>query len=154
MLSQKQSLVRRMLLLSQHAACLEGRQGYSGTPAGSMVLTLPWRMCNILTAVVICVQALKPGGRVVYSTCSILPLENDDVVLQVLASWQGDDHISISPGLLNMADGTAAAMAAPVPGVAGNLLQLLSGEKTKHGFIILPDGAASGPMYVSVLCKH
>ena len=76
------------------------------------------------------VLALKSGGTVVYSTCSISPFENDGVIERVLQ--RKSDQIAIDPECSD-----------------------LSGlEKTKYGFQIFPDHAGgAGPMYISRLKK-
>ena len=35
------------------------------------------------------VQMLKPGGRMVYSTCSLNPIENEAVVSAILEAFPG-----------------------------------------------------------------
>ena len=49
---------------------------------------------------------------------------------------------------------TGNEAAAGAAASAEKLLQMLCAERTEHGFIILPDQAGSGPMYVAVLYKH
>ena len=78
------------------------------------------------------VRALRPGGRVVYSTCSLSPTENDDVVEAVLAK----SRYPISSHLL--VDG-----------------ELPFGERTKRGWHVLPDNNPHqfGPIYIAVLVR-
>jgi len=72
--------------------------------------------------------AVKPGGRIVYSTCSISPSENDGVVAKLLKKKK--DAIQL--------------LEAPLaPG----------GERTEHGVIYLPDQCGFGPLYFAVLVK-
>lgn len=79
---------------------------------------------------------LKPGGRLVYSTCSIADDENDDVVRNLLAktkkslrrSIRVDDPFNSLPALL-----------------------LEGAERTQFGAILLPDRTGFGPLYWSVL---
>jgi 16S rRNA C967 or C1407 C5-methylase (RsmB/RsmF family) len=70
---------------------------------------------------------VKRGGRVVYSTCSISPLENDGVVAKLLKKRPGEVRILKPEGL---SDKT---------------------EPTEHGAIVLPDRDGRGPIYFSVI---
>jgi 16S rRNA C967 or C1407 C5-methylase (RsmB/RsmF family) len=70
--------------------------------------------------------AVKPGGRIVYSTCSINPAENDGVIDKLLRKKKD------------------AAKVIPV-----ETHEL--GEKTSHGCIFLPDQCGFGPLYYTVL---
>ncbi len=72
-------------------------------------------------------DSLRPGGRLVYSTCSISPLENDGVVDKLFKSRAGQFQV--------------------IP-VHDQL-----GEATRHGWVALPDTCACGPIYFSVLAK-
>jgi 16S rRNA (cytosine967-C5)-methyltransferase len=71
------------------------------------------------------VRLLAPGGRLVYSTCSVLPEENEEVVRQVVAS---------EPGLA-VAEMPAAAALAPGAQDRSPGVQLLPGaEAGTDGF--------------------
>ena len=72
-------------------------------------------------------DSLKPGGRLIYSTCSISPIENDGVIEKLMKSRK--DQFSVI---------------APVAS---------EGEATEHGWILLPDICGCGPIYFSVLMK-
>jgi 16S rRNA C967 or C1407 C5-methylase (RsmB/RsmF family) len=73
---------------------------------------------------------LKPGGTMVYSTCSISPLENDGVVGRLLSKKSGE--VIIDP----------------------DTNDLSHFEKTEFGFQIFPDlFAGIGPIYFSRLKK-
>lgn len=74
------------------------------------------------------VQVLRPGGRIVYSTCSISPLENDKVVERLFAK-RGDSLKLIR-------------------------VELPLGEETEYGTMILPDRGGWGPLYISVIEKN
>ena len=73
-------------------------------------------------------DALKPGGRLVYSTCALAPGENDGVVGRLLKRRDG-------VGIRNTDDEI--------------------GEVTDHGRIILPDRCdGAGPIYWSVIVRE
>lgn len=69
------------------------------------------------------IKAVKTGGRVVYSTCSISELENDGVVEKCLK------HVELLDVPYDMT------------------------ERTKYGRIVLPDREGWGPIYFAVLVK-
>ncbi len=72
--------------------------------------------------------SVKNGGEILYSTCSISPYENDQVI-EKLISKKG--HVEVLD---------------PV--------ELYGyGEKTKHGVLFLPDNGGIGPIYFSRLRK-
>lgn len=83
------------------------------------------RQYALLTAALICT---KPGGSIVYSTCSINKMENDDVIerlqkkkggFQILPATELPDYI----------------------------------EASTNGYWILPDKSGYGPIYFSILQK-
>ncbi|MFT6067766.1 MAG: 16S rRNA C967 or C1407 C5-methylase (RsmB/RsmF family) [Bacteriovoracaceae bacterium] len=73
-------------------------------------------------------QVLRPGGRIVYSTCSISPMENDKVI-EKLFKKRGDSIKLIRE-------------------------DLPFGEETEYGSIILPDRGGWGPLYISIIEKN
>ncbi|MFW5887476.1 MAG: RsmB/NOP family class I SAM-dependent RNA methyltransferase [Bacteriovoracia bacterium] len=75
--------------------------------------------------------SLKVGGRIVYSTCSISPEENDKVISRFLDK-KGKNVELISPDFTE------------IP---------ILPEKTTNGYIYLPDKSKIGPMYMSVMEK-
>lgn len=72
--------------------------------------------------------AIKPGGRIVYSTCSINPEENDGVLKKLLKKKK--DQVK----LLSANEDTY-------------------GEKTECGVMYLPDHCGFGPLFLGVIEK-
>lgn len=72
-------------------------------------------------------DALKSGGRLVYSTCTLSPHENDAVITKLIKSRANKFNI---------------VTAARGPG-----------EPTTHGHLILPDKTGCGPIYFAILEK-
>lgn len=83
-------------------------------------------------------DAAREGGRIVYSTCSVSPLENDLNIEKLLRKRKG---------MLALEQSLSADLLSPdnrcgVP------------EKTAYGFQILPDAAGgAGPIYFAVILK-
>lgn len=74
-------------------------------------------------------QALKPGGLLVYATCSLSSIENDDVVRKAVKK-----HLKNEVEILK--------------------LQYSIGEATQFGWIVLPDTCNNwGPLYFACLRK-
>lgn len=73
--------------------------------------------------------ALKPGGRIMYSTCALSPLENDGVIERFFKKKDGVALLKIEkrgPGF----------------------------EETQFGVIYMPDRSGFGPMYSCLLTKQ
>ena len=98
----------------------------------SRMKKLAQRQYALLTAGLL---ALKPGGKLVYSTCSIASLENDGVI-ETLLKKKEDFQI--------LQEDLPQAI----------LQQIGRPEKTKHGFLFLPDQCGIGPIYFCVLRKN
>jgi len=87
-------------------------------------------------------QALRPGGRLAYSTCSIAPVENDLVIDRLLEKLGGPSAVRV------VKEDEAQTHA----GWSSTLKQL-GCEPTKHGWIMLPDRSKFGPIYWCLLEK-
>ena len=86
-------------------------------------------------------MALKPGGRIVYSTCSISPFENDGVIDKLEKKQGGKFQILTGEKGIDKAN--------------QSLKELLKdrGEKTSWGHQFLPDINGWGPIYFAVIEK-
>jgi 16S rRNA C967 or C1407 C5-methylase (RsmB/RsmF family) len=73
--------------------------------------------------------ALKPGGTLVYSTCSVARAENDSVIEKLLHRRGEEFKID-------------------------SLISITQGEPTVHGWEILPDRDGAGPMYLTRIVKN
>jgi 16S rRNA C967 or C1407 C5-methylase (RsmB/RsmF family) len=111
-------------------------------------------------------KALKPGGRIVYSTCSISSTQNDAVVQAAIKEYNHSvmkasavlPSTSGAPGL--MVDESAPGKSCSptvVPldklGVTDEQIRVWGVEPTRFGMICLPDAAGCGPIYAAVLEK-
>jgi 16S rRNA C967 or C1407 C5-methylase (RsmB/RsmF family) len=89
------------------------------------------------------VAAARVGGRVLYCTCALSPLENDQVVERALLRFPG----AFAP--LERPETQPAAT-----DVLAGLSLKLQPEATRHGSQIWPDAnAGAGPLYFSLLEK-
>jgi 16S rRNA C967 or C1407 C5-methylase (RsmB/RsmF family) len=83
---------------------------------------LAQRQYALMTAALI---ACRSGGRIVYATCSISPLENDGVIERLMKKKEGQFKV----------------------------LPATDGEPTAFGTQFLPDRGGTGPIYFSALEK-
>lgn len=72
-------------------------------------------------------QSLKPGGWLIYSTCSISPKENDEVVGKLIKK-KAAQTVQIDPAHY-------------------------CGEQTEYGLMVLPDLTSHGPLYICKIHK-
>jgi 16S rRNA (cytosine967-C5)-methyltransferase len=95
------------------------------------------RQRAILTAAL---RALRPGGRVIYSTCSLEPEENDEVVAAVLAEHADARVIPLALALDVLGDRgiltETAAEQLPKCLTPEGFLRLIPGEFASDGFFI------------------
>ncbi|QDZ18821.1 S-adenosyl-L-methionine-dependent methyltransferase [Chloropicon primus] len=94
---------------------------------------------SILKSALTC---LKPGGQLVYSTCSIATVENDFVIEKILQKFgpgNGRCHVK---AVKDCGFGNAKDRAT---------LEQLGCERTKHGYFMLPDKSKFGPIYWCLL---
>lgn len=85
-------------------------------------------------------------GRVVYSTCSLNPQENDDIVRRVLK------YMNKRFQKLNLEKGGEEDSMPQINLVEGESLKIPYGEKTECGWIILPDKYdGMGPIYIATM---
>ena len=66
-----------------------------------------WRQANVAkvglqfeSILIRGLMLLRPGGRLVYSTCSLNPIENEAVVVAALRHFKGDVSIVDASGML------------------------------------------------------
>jgi 16S rRNA C967 or C1407 C5-methylase (RsmB/RsmF family) len=92
-------------------------------------------------------NALKRGGSMVYSTCSISRAENDDLVKRVLQK-----HSNVRPK--RVSGSGARGLRTDAFALACMQVDCQFGERTELGWHILPDTAVPwGPLYFCVLEK-
>jgi len=84
------------------------------------------------------VDALKPGGTIVYSTCALSPIENDNVIAKLLKKRSGLVRIDDISGMSSDEE-----------------MQGLTAEKTEYGLHILPDrNGGWGPIFMTKILKN
>lgn len=98
-------------------------------------LRMPERQSELLQSALRCV---KPGGTVVYSTCTLSPVQNDGVVYTALkAIWETSDI-----------DFTVSDLSAVVEPFGATMKLSEKKHKLKYGQMVLPHLSCNfGPMY-------
>ncbi|XP_072287876.1 tRNA (cytosine(34)-C(5))-methyltransferase, mitochondrial [Pyxicephalus adspersus] len=82
------------------------------------------------------INALRPGGTLVYSTCTLSRAENSDVISNILNSCS-----NVTPVDLSHINNTLSH-------------EFRFAEQVTHGLLVIPDkGKSWGPMFVSKLLK-
>jgi 16S rRNA C967 or C1407 C5-methylase (RsmB/RsmF family) len=94
------------------------------------------------------IDALRPGGHVLYATCALSPEENDEVIDWALTRRSGLVEVIPAAGRPIM----AVDFAHPPFAFPESAAILAAAEPTRHGIGILPDRATgSGPLYAALL---
>ncbi|TXN36444.1 RsmB/NOP family class I SAM-dependent RNA methyltransferase [Methylobacterium sp. WL7] len=83
-------------------------------------------------------KLVRPGGRIVYVTCSLLPAENDAAVAGLLSRWRG--RFDAVPA--------ETVLAAGPPSLASSVRQ------TEHGLQMTPLRTGTDGFYVSVITRR
>ncbi len=83
-------------------------------------------------------KLVRPGGRIVYVTCSLLPAENDAAVAGLLSRWRG--RFDAVPARRFLA--------------AGPRRPRLGRPPTAHGLQMTPLRTGTDGFYVSVITRR
>jgi 16S rRNA C967 or C1407 C5-methylase (RsmB/RsmF family) len=103
---------------------------------------------------------LRPGGRLVYATCSVNPAENEAVFGRLFSKY-GDAARELEPR--TVIEGEIRSLEEPWRGMLGKLLDRC--ETRGRGIALLPDAcgfqgaeasaqAGAGPMYIAIAEKE
>lgn len=89
-------------------------------------------------------RLLRPNGMLLYATCALSPLENDEVVGRLQKKFDGVEYCDSVSFLME-------AIKKAEKHFVGNLPEP---ERTKYGFHVLPDTTdGAGPLYFSLIKK-
>lgn len=99
------------------------------------------------------VDSVRPGGRVVYSTCALSPQENDGVVGRLLHRGDGTIVAADPRDAVQAAVARHASLHPAFEAAAGRRrTRRPPGSPTEHGWMFTPDeDAGLGPIYLAVL---
>jgi 16S rRNA C967 or C1407 C5-methylase (RsmB/RsmF family) len=98
--------------------------------------------------------ALKSGGKLIYSTCSLSPIENDHVIERFLKRkpQMSLTEITQQAAMEDLKIKTSSMFDSTDQELILNTMR--AGEKTTYGWQFLPDRASgAGPMYFAVMTK-
>lgn len=140
----------------RHIIHAHTRAAAAGNIAEEMARWRPGSSKNIakvqLALLMTALRAVKIGGRVVYSTCSISNEENDGVIEKLLLQLEKERKKGLHEWSVNVALGARHSDGA----ISDNVRLDELSEETQYGRIVLPDHAAGGgwgPLYFCVLTK-
>ena len=99
------------------------------------------------------VDSVRPGGRVVYSTCALSPEENDGVVRRLLDRGGGTIAAADPQDAVQAAVARHASLHPAFAAAAGpHRARRPPGSATERGWMFTPDeDAGLGPIYLAVL---
>jgi len=140
----------------RHVIHAQLRAEMSGHTAEEMARWRPGSSKNMaktqLALLLTALRAVKVGGKVVYSTCSISSEENDGVVEKTLLQLQKDR----SKGSLTWGVEVELGREGGARDVVDRVRLDELSEETRYGRIVVPDhpgGRGSGPLFFCVLTK-
>jgi 16S rRNA (cytosine967-C5)-methyltransferase len=87
-------------------------------------------------------RAVRPGGRVVYSTCSLEPEENEQVVSAVLAENQNARQVSLEPRIRGLAKNGI---------LSAGVERLLDSLTSEGALLLLPGSLPTDGFFVALI---